>query len=346
MLVSVTGGTGFVGAHSVAAIVRAGHRVRLLARDESTVDRALGPLGVDHTRVDVVTGDVLVETSVARLVRGADAVLHAASVYSFDSRQRAAMRETNERGTELVLEAARRAGVNPIIHVSSVGALFPARDRVISEDSPVGTPRETYLASKAGAERVARRHQEQGVPVIITYPPALLGPHDPKLGDQVGRLRNVLRGLMPMWPLGGLPLGDVRDTAELHASLLTDRAGANRFFGPSHYLTTRQFVRAVREVTGRRLPTVYLPARAMFPVGLLVNAVQRIWPWHIPAEYGALYTAACATRVGENAGTNGITATPIEETLLDTVRWLHENGHLTNRQAGVPRRQLTSVETP
>ena len=52
MLVSVTGGTGFVGAHSVAAVLRAGHRVRLLVRDEGTVERALAPLGVDTGALD------------------------------------------------------------------------------------------------------------------------------------------------------------------------------------------------------------------------------------------------------------------------------------------------------
>lgn len=334
MLVSVTGGAGFVGAHSVAAIVRAGHRVRLLVRDESTVDKALAPLGVDHGAVDIVVGDALVETSVARLVRGADAVLHAASVFSFDSRQRELMLQTNERGTELVLDAARRAGANPIIHVSTVGALFPASGRVISTDSPVGRTREPYFRSKAAAEVIARQHQQDGAPVVITYPPALLGPNDPKLGDQITRLRNVLRGLMPMWPLGGLPVGDVRDTAALHASLLTPRAGGNRHFGPGSYLTTREYVRTLRAVTGRALPTIYLPARPMLPIGLLVGVLQRVWPWPIPAEYGAIYTAMCATRVDEDASTNGIAPRPVAESMRDSVRWLHQNGHLTDRQAG------------
>jgi nucleoside-diphosphate-sugar epimerase len=341
MLVSVTGGTGFVGAHSVAAIHRAGHRVRLLVRDHSTVERALGPLGIDARAVEVVAGDVLDRDSVDRLVRGADAVLHAASVYSFDSRLHGAMRRTNVAGTELVLDAARRAGTGRIVHVSSFGALLPAPRRVIGQDSPVGRPREAYLAGKAAAETVARRHQEQGAPLAITYPPALLGPHDPKLGDQTTRLRNTLRGLMPVWPLGGLPIGDVRDTAALHASLLgTGASGtseapvANRHFGPGHYLTTRQYVRTLREVTGRALPTIYLPARAMLPAGLLTGLVQRVWPWHIPAEYGAIYTCARATRIAERAGTNGIAARPVAETFADTVRWLHGHGHLPARSAG------------
>jgi hypothetical protein len=72
----------------------------------------------------------------------------------------------------------------------------------------------------------------------------------------------------------------------------------------------------------------------MLPVGVLVNAVQRVWPWHIPAEYGAIYTCACATRVGERADTGGIAARPAAETFADTVRWLHRGGQLAARAAG------------
>lgn len=333
MLVSVTGGTGFVGAHSVAAIRRAGHRVRLLVRDYDTVAPALAPLKVDVGAVDVVVGDVLDRDSVHRLVRGADAVLHAASVYSFDSRRHGAMRRTNVAGTELVLAEARQAGVGRIVHVSSVGALFPSRS-ALGPDSPVGRPREVYLASKALAEMVARRHQDDGAPVVITYPPALIGPHDPKLGDQNTRLRNALRGLMPIWPTGSLPLGDVRDTAALHAALVSTKSRPYRHFGPGHHVTTRQFVRLLREVTGRSLPAVYLPARAMLPVGMLTTLVQKVWPWHIPAEYGAIYTAACAVPVGERADTFGIPPRPLRDTVADTVRWLHGDEHLPARAVG------------
>ncbi|MFF0245436.1 NAD-dependent epimerase/dehydratase family protein [Streptosporangium sandarakinum] len=385
MLVTVTGGTGFVGAHSIAAMVSAGHRVRMLVRDPSKVERALAPLHVEPSAVDVVAGDVTDERSVAGAVRGADAVLHAASVYSFDSRLRARMRRVNERGTEVVLGAARRAAGGPIIHVSTVVALAPepsrdpsspARPGTIDERSPVARPRETYAATKAAAELVARRHQAEGAPVVITYPPALIGPHDPNLGDQTARLRDALRGLMPLWPAGGFPLGDVRDTAALHARLLTapdatpavrdtatiapaapialtartgsaphaacDAAPAGpggpetgRHFGPGRYVTTREYVRVLREVTGRALPAAFLPAATMIPVGLLADLVQRVWPWHIPAEYGAIHTCAHAGRPAGTAGAGGITPRPLAETVGDTVRWLCESGHLPAGRAGL-----------
>jgi dihydroflavonol-4-reductase len=349
MLVCVTGGTGFVGSHSVAAMTRRGHRVRLLVRagnEDTRVRRALAPLGVEPGDVEVIVGDVTERAAVDRAMRGADAVLHAASVYSFDSRTHARMRRINERGTELVLAAARRADADPIIHVSTFAALVPGDDRTVTAASPVARPRERYIASKSAAEHIARRHQAEGAPVVITYPPALLGPHDPNLGDQTARLRDVLRGLMPLWPRGGFPLGDVRDTAELHAALLTSpRDGQDRWFGPGRYLSTRRYIETVREVTGRRLPVVFLPARAMLPVGLLVDLVQHAWPWHIPAEYGAVYTCAQAIRVDPERVLHTHTPRETAETFAATVGWLREAGHLTARQAGLADERLPAPST-
>jgi nucleoside-diphosphate-sugar epimerase len=264
------------------------------------------------------------EAAVGAAVRGATAVLHAASVYSFDSRRRAEIRRTNVRGTEVVLAAADG---RPVVYVSTFGALLPA-DGPLRVDSPVGTATEPYLATKADAERVARRHQELGAPVTIAYPPGLIGPHDPHLGDQNARLRDLLRGLMPIWPSGGFPLGDVRDTAAALASLLTTDV-AGRHFLPGRYLSTREYVRAVRSVTGRALPAVFAPARPMLPLGRVVGVAQRVWPWHIPAEYGAIYTAAAAARIE-----GGAAGRPVEESMADTVRWLRDTGRISVRAAG------------
>lgn len=80
MRVLVTGGTGFVGCHSVAALVSQGHQVRLLVRSRDRVARSLSPLGVAD--VESVAGDVTEPRSVAEAMAGCDAALHAAAVYS------------------------------------------------------------------------------------------------------------------------------------------------------------------------------------------------------------------------------------------------------------------------
>ncbi len=335
MLVCVTGGTGHVGSHSVAALVRAGCEVRLLVRDAAKVDRALGPLGIDPGAVQVRVGDVCDRAAVADAVRGADGLLHAASVYSFDSRRAREMRRVNVTGTEVVLDEAVRAGVRRMVHVSSVAALFPSRGRALDAGTPIGRPRDVYAATKAAAEEVALRHREAGAPLTISCPPALLGPYDPHRGDQATRLRDTLRGLMPMWPRGGFPMGDVRDTAALHALALTGcRTAHRRVFGPGRHVSTRQYVETLRAVTGRRLPAVFLPGSAVLPVGRAADVLQRVWPWRIPAAYGAVYTCVCDARVASDAPTLGIPARTLRQSLGDTVRWMHSTGELTARQAG------------
>ncbi len=339
MVIAVTGGTGFLGAHTVALLVAAGARVRVLARVPDRLPPALWPLGVDPSAVEVVAGEVTDETAVGRLVRGADAVLHAAGVYTFDSRRRAELWRVNAGGTETVLAAARRAGAARVVHVSTVGALYPAAGGSIGPATSPGTSSQPYLAAKAAAERTARRHRDEGVPVTIAYPPALLGPHDPHLGDQNARLRDLLRGLMPFWPSGGLPIGDVRDTARQLATVLpAPEAPGPAYFGPGHFLTTRAYLEVVRQTTGRRLPALFLPPAALAPVGHLAGLLQRIWPWHIPAEHGAIHVCAVAAPVAPGAPDAGVPARPAATTVQDTVTWLHRAGLLTDRQAGAAAR--------
>jgi dihydroflavonol-4-reductase len=54
MRVLVAGGTGFVGSHSVAALVEGGHEVRLLVRDRQRVAPALAPLGLQAADLDPI----------------------------------------------------------------------------------------------------------------------------------------------------------------------------------------------------------------------------------------------------------------------------------------------------
>src|SRR5688572_3171556 len=96
--VLVTGGTGYVGARIVADLVAAGQRVRVLARNLARLPPALRQYGNElPDRVGVTLGDATDERAVATAVRGCDAVVHAAAVFSFDRSKRAEMIRTNRR---------------------------------------------------------------------------------------------------------------------------------------------------------------------------------------------------------------------------------------------------------
>ena len=161
MEVLVTGAGGLVGAHTVAALAREPRRftIRALARDRARLLAALAPLGVTAEHLEIVLGDVTDEAAVRAAVSGADAVIHAAGLYSHDVNDAARMHETNVLGTRCVLEAAVAAGADPVVHVSSYLALFPPGGSIqrASPAPPEGNQRRQRLQHQRRAELTRSR---------------------------------------------------------------------------------------------------------------------------------------------------------------------------------------------
>jgi dihydroflavonol-4-reductase len=336
MKVLITGGTGFVGSHTVAATVRAGHEVRLLVRSPARIRPALDPLEVGD--VESVTGDVTDERSVRAAMEGCDAVIHAGSQYSLDSRRAGELRRTNVAGTELVLRIAAERGLDPIVHVSSLAA-FVDRNGSLTPDTEPGTPRGFYFQSKADSDRVARRYQEQGAPVVITYPSVVWGPHDPYLGESCRMAMDALRGAYRFSMDGGLVICDVRDVAALHAAALEAGRGPRRYLVPSVSLDLREWLSRLAAITGRELPTTMLPTAAVLGMARVLDRVQRVSPFRIPIDSQSAYFASQArgwdawddSRTTEEFG---ISRPDLDRALGDTIRWLYEQGHVPAKLVG------------
>jgi dihydroflavonol-4-reductase len=194
-------------------------------------------------------------------------------------------------------------------------------------------------------ETVVRRHQAEGAPVVILYPPATVGPADPHLGDQILRVRNLLKGLIPIWPSGGIALADVRDVADLITAAADEQFTAKRAAPKATFVMTKDYVQTMRKVTGRRLPVVYVPWQVLMPLAWALQYVQKAVPFHIPAEYGAIYACSCQPRFDDSAIVVPNDSVPhtLEQTFTDSVRWLYEQGQLTRTQAG---RALTAPPSP
>jgi nucleoside-diphosphate-sugar epimerase len=335
VLVVVTGGTGYVGSHAIAALAGGGHRIRVLARSPDRVQAALAPLGVD--RVDTVTGDVTDPKAVERALEGADAVLHAASVFSMDARRADEMRSVNVRGTDIVLGTAHRLGVDPIVYVSSELALLPpAEGEILTPSSPVRQTSWPYCRSKADAELAARRYQQQGAPVVSIMPAALWVPHDPHLGEGVTRATNVLKGRYPIVMRGGMHIADVRDVAALLAAVMTPGQGPRSYMLAGNYISFPDLIRTLAELTGRRIRFAIFPAWFLAGFGRAADVVQRRVKMRLPWDAEGIWVLNCAARCDDSATRSelGLEPRALQETFADTVRWLVDVGHLTPREAG------------
>jgi nucleoside-diphosphate-sugar epimerase len=311
-----------------------GHEVRLLVRSPDRIAPALGPLGVDG--VDHVVGSVTDAEAVSRALDGCDAVLHAANVYTFDSRQAKEMLDVNVRGTELVLRGAAERGLDPIVHVSSGVALLPPAGDVLTPDSPLGAPPGAYARSKVAAERVARDMQAEGAPVVITNPGTVVGPDDPGLSDSTRLVRDVVRGLIPLAPRGSVPFVDVRDVAAVHAALFEPGRGARRYLVMAENLSLEDLIATARRVTGRRLPSVRIPGRVALAVGRATDVAQRVLPVRLPISFEGPWILITDAHADASATERelGVHLRPSEEAIADTIRWLWRAGRISRRHAG------------
>jgi nucleoside-diphosphate-sugar epimerase len=339
--VLVTGGSGFVGSHSVAALVRAGHDVRVFARSPDRVGSALEPLGVAAR--DVAIGDVTDTDSIDRAVRGCDAIVHAASVYSLDPREAERVADTNARGTRAVLDVAQRAGLDPIVHVSSYVAFLPASG-VLTGDSPIGDTALPYARSKAVSEAIAREAQAAGAPVTIVSPTSVWGPNDPYCGESCRLLQVLLHNRAPFVVPGTLPITDVRYVAAGIAAVVEPGKGPRRYLLGGHDTTWRQLFGQLRRLTGRRLPGLPTPRLVALGTARSLDALQRVVPGRAPFGHEAIAIATQRIRTNDSRATTdlGVEPPPLEQTLTDMIRWMVEAGRIPRRAAGM----LAPAATP
>lgn len=331
--VLVTGASGLLGSHTARALCDAGHVVRAFVRDAARAERVLSRLGVAP---EWAIGDVTDRRSVRSALSGCDAVVHSAGSTSLDPRERERVFRSNARGTEHVLESACDAGLDPVVHVSSVAALFPPRGERLTAEDDVKHPRDAYAASKAEAERTARRLQAKGFPVVIFYPGQLLAPFDPTVSDGVRFLISYLeQGVIPTTP-GGIPLVDARDVAAAITAALEPGRGPRRFMAGGHFLRFDELATLLEQSSGRRLLRLPLPGSLMRAVGRLSDLTQRwlgVSLGGATAESTAIMTRGAPTDDTRLRDELGIRVRPARETLHDALGWLCREGVLGAKYA-------------
>jgi nucleoside-diphosphate-sugar epimerase len=337
--VLVTGGTGFVGAHAVAALIAAGHEVRVLARRPERVATTLGALGIDTDILDVAVGDMVDTDAVARAVKGMDAVIHAAAVVEVLDRKLAEQTvDTNLTGTRTVIDAAIAEGCDPVVHVSSIAAVFTPSLGIITTDLPPVTDAiNPYTRSKALADELVRERQAKGAPVTIVYPGGVIGPPVGEIcGDAAEGFASILRIGFLVLSEGGINVIDVRDLAALLTAVLERGRGARRYMVGGTLVEFPELLAIFRQATGRHIRAVRSPGSVYRGLGAMLDAIRRVIPFNTVFTAEAMQLLTRAKDTDDSAVHNefGITYRLPADTLTEAVRGLYTSGHLTAKQAG------------
>jgi uncharacterized protein YbjT (DUF2867 family) len=239
-LITIYGGSGFIGRHLVRAIAKTGARMRVAVRRPELAGH-LQPLG-GVGQINTVQANVRFPDSLLAAADGADAAVNLVGILFPRGKQTFAA--VQDEGARHVAEAARSAGVKALVHVSAIGADADAVS--------------VYARSKAAGEEAVKHIYPDAV---ILRPSVVFGPED----DFFNRFAKLAR-IAPALPLigGGKTLLEpvfVGDVAKAVIAGLAGKADARAPYelGGPEVLSLKEIMQRVLTYTMRKRPLVPEP---------------------------------------------------------------------------------------
>lgn len=265
MRVLVTGAGGFVGRAVSERLMRDGWAVRALLLPDEVTEVPEG--------VEVVRGDITKPETLPPAFADCTATLHLAAITGYGVPWEACKR-VNIDGTRNVAEAAMAAGVDHLVHMSSVAVYGRVPDVVLDESATHRSIQDPYGDTKIAAEVIVREAEAQGLGLTILRPTVIYGPGDrlflPKLVDYVraGRPRLIGSGEHPV------DLVHVADVADFIARVLREPSARGQAYNLNHpdNPTWREMLEIVGDELGLPAPTGALP----YPVAFALAAMMEL----------------------------------------------------------------------
>ena len=343
----VTGATGFVGYHVARKLLEQGRgEVLCLARPKS--DRRF----LEKLKVRIVDGDLRDPASLERALDGCGALFHVAADYRLWSKDPNELIESNVKGTENILAAAKRAGVSKVVYTSSVSAVgrpephVPATgysnlggearkawERQFTGDEHLDPTREQligpYKKSKYLAELAARRFAREGLPVVIVNPSTPIGSYDAKPTPTGKLVLDFLKRQMPAYLDTGLNLVDVEDVAEGHLLAADKGKPGERYILGNRNLMLKEILETLAKITGLPAPKVRIPYWVAYCSGGACTLFAELTgiPPAVPLDAVRMAREVMFYDGSKAVRELGMPQSPVEGALEKAVRFFRDNGY-------------------
>jgi nucleoside-diphosphate-sugar epimerase len=296
--VLVTGGSGFIGSHSILQLLAAGHQVRTTVRNlnrEAEVRSLLKQAGTDPgDRLKFFAADLLSDAGWNVVAAGCDYVLHVASPFPAKlPKDESELILPAREGALRVLRASRDAGVKRVVLTSSFAAIGygqKPQSKPFDETNWTDLNGEgvtPYVKSKTLAERAAWdfiAREGDALELSVVNPVGVFGPVlGPDYATSIMIVQRMMDGSLPGCPRLCFGAVDVRDVVDLHLRAMTHSAAKGERFlavaGDFMWLIDiAKVLKARMGAAAKRVPTRELPNFVVRLATLLDSAVKQIIP--------------------------------------------------------------------
>jgi dihydroflavonol-4-reductase len=337
--VLVTGGSGLIGSHCVAKLLKLGYQVRTTvrsaSREKAVVEMMKNAKLVDEiSRLSFFQADLTGDKGWYEATAGCDYVLHVASPFPVENppHEDDLIIPARE-GSLRALRFARDAKVKRVVITSSIVAItfgVDHRDHVFTErdwsDLSLASD-QSYVKSKTLAEKAAWDFVEeegQGLELAVINPTGVLGPIlGPCASSSIGIIASLLSGRMAR----GAPnlmfgVVDVRDIADLHIrAMVTPEANGERFLATNKVMTVLEISEIIKEYHPNyenKLPSQVIPSWMVWLASWISSQAKMLYP-----QLGI-------RRTSDNSKAKRILdwePIPIEKTIADTIEPLEQYGN-------------------
>jgi dihydroflavonol-4-reductase len=320
MKIFITGGTGFIGRFTSELLSKTNHQLKLLVT--KTSDSSF----LKKLNVTLVEGDLKDKKSLLEGMKDCDSVINIAAHYTFWEPDNKIYSEVNIEGTRNVMECALASGIKKIVHISTAGIYGKPKEEPFTEENSVGPIQYSeYFRTKYEGEKIVwSLFKEKGLPVVVIYPCAVLGPGDPKASGKY--IHDLMNRKLPttVFKNGIFTFVHVKDVAQAIVSAIEkeNNIGEKYLVGNTRY-TWGEINKMISEISGVPLPKFNLPnsvtmMNAFFLTGL-ANLIKKPPLWGMAIDQMKVMKAGFSVDGSKAERELGIKYTPIRVALEEAI---------------------------
>ena len=326
MAILITGSTGYIGSRLTAKLALQGQPIHLLCRTSPTLPQ------FQKSNIKVFIGDITDAESIRPALENVDRIYHLAAYARLWAKDASVFQRLNVKGTENVLDEAKKSGVSKIVYTSTAGVIGPSKDKPMTETDPRITGFfNLYEKTKSEAEAVAIHYAKQGLNVCILNPSRIYGPGLDTGSNPVTKIVELyMKEKWKLIPGNGNDIGSypyIDDVVDGHISAMEKGRSGERYILGGVNVTFNELMSAIKKYSGIEKKLRHIP----FPV---LNAVSHLMLWNakitgkypmITPDWVAKYKYDWALNSSKAVNELGYTIRPFEEGIKETVEWVKQN---------------------